>query len=161
MIQYVLLGAAAIAILALASIPPERDGGEPSRTSAPSAQNTVQMTPSQQMGQPAPADEIGNIDLIGPILPGLTGQIPQQSSCSEMDNKINAERWLIAYCPEYFDNSCGSPTYRGYTMTGDGTYFIEYTALCFKEGHWGIPVPTTMTFNIVMKDCHVVSYSYR
>jgi len=160
MIGYTVLGLAALALLAIAgrqqAIGPT---GIPAPTHAP-----TQVAPTVQVpGQPVPAQPApSGANLLGPILPRIVGQIPHVGEeCSEMDNRINAERWLVSYCPEYFDNSCGSPTYRGSTMTGDGTYFIEYSTLCFDEGAWGIPIPKTMTFNILMRDCQMVSYSYR
>ena len=157
MIEYVVLGVAALAILVAGRQQAQAKTASPTQAPAqvvPASYSPIQPTHAQE---PEPADS----GIIGPILPRINVPIPQGEECSVTDNQLNAQRWLIAYCPEYFDNNCGNITYNGYTMTGGPTYFFEYDVLCFKEGAWGIPIPTTMTFTVVMRDCQMVSYSYR
>lgn len=72
-----------------------------------------------------------------------------------------AYAWLTQSCPTYQEKGCYTATLTNHTMTGDGTHYFTYTSNYFKEGEWGIPIPATMTFTVIIKNCQVTSHSYR
>lgn len=134
-------------------------------TTAPAAEITtpydtgIPPAMGEQAQAPAPA---------GQEPPGMVeaeveeqGMVEVTQTYTTQQEQDCAYAWLTQSCPTYQEMGCYSASLTSHTMTGDGTHYFRYTANYFKEGTWGVPVPATMTFTVLIKNCQVISHTYR